>query len=62
MNDSAFNSPNPFGGANQPGYDSTMFTGNIGGPINKKASFFFDFQRRNINNLPPLMPSPRSNT
>jgi hypothetical protein len=50
-NDSAFNSPNPFGGANQPGYDSTMFTGNIGGPINKKASFFFDFQRRNINNL-----------
>jgi hypothetical protein len=50
-NDSAFNSPNPFGGANQPGYDSTMFTGSIGGPINKKASFFFNFQRRNINNL-----------
>jgi len=42
-NDSAFNSPNPFGGANQPGYDSTMFTGNIGGPINKKASFFLRF-------------------
>jgi hypothetical protein len=50
-NDSAFNSPNPFGGANQPGYDSTQFSGNIGGPINKKASFFFDAQRRNINNL-----------
>lgn len=50
-NDSAFNSPNPFGGANQPGYDSTQFSGNIGGPINKKASFFFDFQRRNINDL-----------
>jgi len=50
-NDSAFNSPNPFGGANQPGYDSTQFSGNIGGPINKKASFFFDVQRRNINDL-----------
>jgi len=50
-NDSAFNSPNPFGGANQPGYDSTQFSGNLSGPINKKASFFFDAQRRNINDL-----------
>ncbi|MFZ1928342.1 MAG: carboxypeptidase regulatory-like domain-containing protein, partial [Candidatus Sulfotelmatobacter sp.] len=50
-NDSAFNSPNPFGGANQPGYYSTQFSGSIGGPINKKSSFFFDFQRRNINDL-----------
>ena len=50
-NDSAFNSPNPFGGANQPGYDTTQFDGNIGGPINKKASFFFNAQRRNINDL-----------
>src|SRR5271170_314621 len=50
-NDSAFNSPNPFGGANQPGYDTTQFDGNISGPINKKASFFLDAQRRNINDL-----------
>jgi uncharacterized membrane protein YgcG len=50
-NDSAFNSPNPFGGADQPGYDSYQFSGNIGGPINKKASFFMDAQRRNINDL-----------
>src|SRR5580700_6214164 len=50
-NDSAFNSPNPFGGADQPGYDSTLFTANVGGPINKKASFYFNFQHRNINNL-----------
>jgi hypothetical protein len=50
-NDSAFNSPNPFGGANQPAYDSTQFSGNIGGPINKKSSFFIDAQRRNINDL-----------
>src|SRR3984885_15645000 len=46
-NDSAFNSPNPFGGANQPGYDTTQFDANVGGPINKNASFFFDAQRRN---------------
>jgi len=50
-NDSVFNSPNPFGGADQPGYDSTLITGNIGGPINKNASFFLDLQRRNINDL-----------
>jgi hypothetical protein len=50
-NDSAFNSPNPFGGANQPGYYTTQFDGNIGGPINKKASFFFNAQRREINDL-----------
>jgi len=50
-NDSAFNSPNPFAGANQPGYDTTQFSGNVGGPINKKASFFIDAQRRNINDL-----------
>jgi hypothetical protein len=50
-NDSAFNSPNPFGGANQPSYDTTQFSGNIGGPINKNASFFIDAQRRNINDL-----------
>lgn len=50
-NDSAFNSPNPFAGAHQPGYDSTQFSGTIGGPINKKSSFFLDAQRRNINDL-----------
>lgn len=50
-NDSAFNSPNPFAGANEPGYDSTQFSGSVGGPINKNASFFLDAQRRNINDL-----------
>src|SRR5208283_3129046 len=50
-NDSAFNSPNPFGGADQPGYYTTQFSGNVSGPINKKASFFFDAQRRDINDL-----------
>ncbi|HEY3975312.1 MAG TPA: carboxypeptidase regulatory-like domain-containing protein [Candidatus Sulfotelmatobacter sp.] len=49
-NDSAFNSPNPFAGA-EPPYDSVQYNGNIGGPIGKKASFYFNLQRRNINEL-----------
>ncbi len=49
-NDSAFNSRNPFGGA-EPGYDSTQYNGNLGGPLGKSASFFFSAQRRNINDL-----------
>jgi hypothetical protein len=49
-NDSAFNSSNPFAGA-EPGYDTVQYNGNIGGPINKKSSFFFNVDRRNINDL-----------
>jgi len=51
-NDSAFNSRNPFlGDATQEPYDSVIYMGNVGGPINKKASFFFDVQRRNIDEI-----------
>lgn len=49
-NDSSFNSPNPFI-EEVPPYYSTQFNGNIGGPINKNASFFFNVDRRNINEL-----------
>jgi Carboxypeptidase regulatory-like domain len=49
-NDSAFNSSNPFAGS-EPGYDTVQYNGNIGGPINKKSSFFFNIDRRNINDL-----------
>ncbi|HET9408363.1 MAG TPA: carboxypeptidase regulatory-like domain-containing protein [Candidatus Sulfotelmatobacter sp.] len=49
-NASAFNSPNPFAGA-EPSYDSTQYSGNLGGPINKNASFFVNVERRNINDL-----------
>ncbi|MCU1306201.1 MAG: Oar protein [Acidobacteriaceae bacterium] len=48
-NDSALNGKNPFGGANQLDYRSQQYSGNVGGPINKKASFFFNVERRNIN-------------
>ncbi len=49
-NDSAFNSPNPFAGP-EPGYDTVQYNGNIGGPLGKTASFFFNLERRNINEL-----------
>ncbi len=51
-NSSAMNSRNPFlGTAAQQPYDSVIYQGNIGGPINKKASFFFTVQRRNIDEI-----------
>jgi len=49
-NDSAFNSTNPFL-VSEPPYYSTQYNGNLGGPINKSASFFFNIDRRNINDL-----------
>jgi hypothetical protein len=48
-----FDSRNPFltptGGQSLPGYDTKMFTANLGGPIGKKSSFFIDYNRRAIN-------------
>ena len=49
-NDSAFNSPNPFAGV-EPGYDTTQYNGSVGGPLDKRASFFFSAQQRNIHDL-----------
>ena len=49
-NDAVFNSHNPFAGA-EPGYYTTIFDGSIGGPLGKSASFFFNGQRRNINDV-----------
>jgi hypothetical protein len=46
-NDSDFNTRNPFA-AEIPGYHSEIFNGNVGGPINKKTSFYLDGQRRDI--------------
>jgi Carboxypeptidase regulatory-like domain len=49
------NARNPFehlpAGEDPPGYESTQFSGNIGGPLSKKASIFFNYEQRNINNL-----------
>jgi len=49
-NDSVFNSSNPFAGS-EPPYDSEQYNGSVSGPINKNSSFFFQVQRRNINDL-----------
>src|SRR5579863_5527924 len=49
-NDSPWNSPNPFI-TSIPPYYSTQFNGNIGGPLNKSASFFFNIDRRDVNEL-----------
>ncbi len=54
-NTDAFNSRNPFEnlppGTSQPGYDTTQFSINVGGPLGKKASLFFNIERRSINDL-----------
>jgi hypothetical protein len=51
-NDSGLNTRNPFlGDTPQEPYYSVIYQGNIGGPINKKASFFLDVQRRDINEI-----------
>ena len=53
-NDESFNAPNPFAvenGGTIPPYHSEQYSGNISGPlVSKKASFFFQAERRNINN------------
>jgi hypothetical protein len=46
--DSVFNSRNPFS-TNKPDFSSRMVEGNVGGPINKRTSYFVDFERRDIN-------------
>ena len=46
-NDSAFNSLSPFV-TSEPSYHSEMFNGSVSGPISKKVSFFFNAERRNI--------------
>ena len=50
-NDSSFNSQNPFLDGTEPPYHSLQYMGNIGGPLGKKASFFLDVQRRNIDEV-----------
>jgi len=51
----AFNARNPFGilppGTPQPGNHSEQYSGNIGGPLSKKASFFFNVEGRNVIDL-----------
>jgi hypothetical protein len=56
-NDSALNSKNPFfnsqeaAGSGYPSYYSVQYSGNIGGPLSKKASLFFTEDIRDIHDL-----------
>jgi hypothetical protein len=54
-NSSAFNSRNPFEHLPEeispPDYHSTQYSGNVGGALNKKTSFFFNIEHRNIGAL-----------
>jgi hypothetical protein len=46
--DKIFDSKNPFLTGDKAPYSSKFMTGNVGGPLSKKASFFIDFNRRII--------------
>ncbi len=72
-NDSGLNTRNPFlGNAAQSPYYSVIYMGSLSGPISKKASFFLDTQRRDIDEIavvdaPALglnesVPNPRTRT
>src|SRR5206468_5210942 len=61
---SVLNSRNPYVPV-KPSYNSDIFDGNFGGPINKKASFLIDASRRNMNDFsaisaidPAQLPNP----
>lgn len=45
--DGVLNSRNPIS-TNKPDFSSRMISGNVGGPLGKHASYFFDFNRRQI--------------
>ena len=49
-NTSSFNTRNPFA-TQEPSYHSQFYNGNVGGPLGKKASFFFNLFRRDINDV-----------
>lgn len=51
-NDSSLNALSPFLAASAipaPSYHTWLFNGDVGGPLGKKASFYLDVDRRNIN-------------
>ncbi len=51
-NTTALNSRNPFEGSGAPpSYDSEHYEANLGGPLGKRTSFFFNIERRNLNDL-----------
>jgi carboxypeptidase family protein len=47
-NSSAFDALSPFA-ENQPAFHSELYSGSVGGPLSKRASFFFNVEGRQIN-------------
>lgn len=54
-NNAVLNSKNPYV-PTKPSYNSEIFDGNLGGPISKKASFFLDASRRNMDDFSAIHP------
>ncbi|MEO7142892.1 MAG: carboxypeptidase regulatory-like domain-containing protein, partial [Bryobacteraceae bacterium] len=46
--DTTFNARNPFGPSEKAPFQTKNFGGNFSGPFSKRASFFLDFERRQI--------------
>ena len=61
-NSSAFDALSPFA-QNQPAFHSELFSGNVSGPLGKKASFFVNVERRQIddsNIVNAVVPTPQT--
>ncbi|HKD81931.1 MAG TPA: carboxypeptidase regulatory-like domain-containing protein [Candidatus Angelobacter sp.] len=54
-NHSFMDALNPFA-ATEPDFDTQMISGNVGGPLGKKASYQFNAERRNINEAAVVLP------
>jgi len=55
-NHSLFDAMNPYAAA-EPDFSSEIFNANVGGPLSKKASYFLNFQRRDINDAAVIAPT-----
>lgn len=55
-NHSFFDALNPFA-ATEPDFSTQMFSGNVGGPLSKKASYQINVERRDINEATVVLPA-----
>ena len=55
-NHSIFDALNPFA-ASEPDFSTEMINGNVGGPLGKKASYFFNVERRDIHDAAVISPN-----
>src|SRR5262245_6122384 len=59
-NHSLFDALNPFAGP-EPDFSTEMYNANVGGPLSKKASYFVNVERRNINDAAVINPNAFTN-